>query len=234
MMRFAARQRLVVSGAALGLCLTLLMLGGCRLGGTETIETSSTTARPAFIGVANKIEEVELRFEPGRSVLTTEQHVKLQAFIRAFQTGNIERSRLLLLVASPPGRADHARAALVDVRQALRRAGIDDAAAHVVARPADGPDTVVVASFKALALDIPDCGRWDTDLSRNFRNELPENMGCAVERNAAVMLARPADWTGPKPMSPRDAARRDEVWKQYTRGNSTVAKKDASEKARDD
>lgn len=47
------------------------------------------------------------------------------------------------------------------------------------------------------------------------------NLGCANQRNLAVMVANPADLLGPRTETARSSERRDQVWGKYVKGAAT-------------
>jgi pilus assembly protein CpaD len=74
--------------------------------------------------------------------------------------------------------------------------------------------------------EIPECGKTWTNISRSWKNEVQPNFGCAVSANMAAQIADPADLLGPRPMTPQDATRRQEILDKYRKGELTSAAKD--------
>ena len=66
-----------------------------------------------------------------------------------------------------------------------------------------------------------ECGAWPTNAAQNWENLPYENFGCAYQKNMAAIIADPRDLEGPRPMTPRDAQRRDTVFGKYRAGEDT-------------
>ena len=82
--------------------------------------------------------------------------------------------------------------------------------------------------------EAPECGHWGSNLAEDPLNVGTPNLGCATQANFAAMVANPADLLGPRNEAPRASERRDVTWQKYTKGDSTVAKKSADERAKVD
>jgi pilus assembly protein CpaD len=65
-----------------------------------------------------------------------------------------------------------------------------------------------------------ECGSWN-DLSVTYDNQSYENFGCAQQNNIAAMAANPLDLEGPRAMAGPDFWRRNKVFDDYRKGETT-------------
>jgi pilus assembly protein CpaD len=132
-----------------------------------------------------------------------------------------------LLIRAPSGGANETAAmrAYDQVRRALRNAGIRPS--QVVLEPyfANGdPSAPLRLSYLQYVAEAPDCPDWSENIGRDPRNMPWPNKGCASQRNLAAMVANPEDLLHPRGETPRPGERRDTVWSQYVKGESTGSK----------
>lgn len=124
-----------------------------------------------------------------------------------------------LEIASPT--SQQAQMVVGKVRQISRAEGVPASALSYADYPSkDG--SLVTLSYQRHAKG-EECGRWPSNLGSGWRNEPYENFGCATRRNLAVMVEDPRDLQGPRPMTPRDSERRDEIFANHRRGVETGA-----------
>jgi len=148
--------------------------------------------------------------------------------------GYRERGTGRLVIKAPSGGANEKAAmrAYNDVRQAMRRVGISPRA--VVLEPYSAkwnPGAPLRLSYLEYVAKGPDCPDWSENLARDPQNLPWPNMGCAMQRNLAAMVADPQDFLYPRAEAPRPSERRDTVWGKYVAGQPTLSKRDPSEHA---
>ncbi len=93
------------------------------------------------------------------------------------------------------------------------RTAVYDASQHGASAP-------IRLSYVAVAANVGECGKWPEDLAgANVQNRNYTNFGCASQNNLASMIANPSDLIAPRGMSDIDAARRNEVIRDYRQGD---------------
>ena len=151
-----------------------------------------------------------------------------------YLSGYEERGTGRLVIKAPTGGANEkaAKRAYADVRQAMRRVGISPRAVVLESYVAKwNPTAPLRLSYLEYVAQGPDCGDWSENLARDPQNLPYPNMGCAMQKNLAAMVADPLDLLGPRAETPRPSERRDTVWRKYVAGEVTISKRDRSEHA---
>jgi pilus assembly protein CpaD len=141
-----------------------------------------------------------------------------------------------LIVSTPAGAGDASAAARIAqaTRVQLADGGVPYAAIAGSTYDASGRDTApVVLSFTHYTAEAPDCQPvWTEDLAHSPGNRPPPNFGCFMNANLAAMIADPSDLVDPRPIEPRDGARRAVVMDKYRRGEPTGATRSADEQVK--
>lgn len=145
--------------------------------------------------------------------------------VQEFVLGWRERGTGGLDVLAPVGTANEAQAASVveEVRAIAYDYGMPADAVYVTGYTTTQAFGPVRLSYERMVATL-ECGAWPTNVAENWRNVPYENFGCATQKNLAAMVEDPRDLAGPRPMTPRDAQRRDTVFDKYRKGEdpSTV------------
>lgn len=81
----------------------------------------------------------------------------------------------------------------------------------------------IVVSFRAATAHSAGCPDAWGDPTRDPSNKTPLRFGCSVQQNFAAMIDRPGDLVEPRPVTPADAGRRQDVIEKYRRGEATGA-----------
>ena len=187
------------------------------------------------IMVSQEPATIAFRVPGGAYGLSPQQRAQFMRFIARYQTRDAGNSRLL--IHAPSGAANEAAsmAAVEEIRDLLRESGFDDASIKVAAYH-DGRsyEPAIRISYMQYTAEAPECGHWGSNLAEDPLNVGTPNLGCATQANFAAMVANPADLLGPRSETPRASERRDVTWQKYTKGDSTVAKKAADERAKVD
>jgi pilus assembly protein CpaD len=207
-------------------------VGGC-LKGSPRFQAPFTLANPNErhpIAVRQGEATLDLAVYRGASGLNPSQKGQLYGFLRDYKAQSTDR----LLIKAPSGGANERAAmrAYDEVRKAMRRAGIDPAAVTLEPYFASGdPAAPLRISYLQYVAVPPDCPDWSENISRDPQNMPWPNMGCATQRNLAVVVANPQDLIEPRGETPRPGERRDVVWDKYVKGEPTISKRDKSEHA---
>lgn len=96
----------------------------------------------------------------------------------------------------------------------------------LLVKTAEGTATTVAVPIWVAV--VPDCGRWDQDLTSDFANQNTDNFGCAVTRNIGLMMSDPADLVRARDGSGRDANRSADVLGKYGQGKATSSAAEAN------
>lgn len=162
--------------------------------------------------------------------LSSAQWNQVYGYLNGYQ----ESGRGRLVIKAPTGGANEkaAKRAYNDVRQAMRRVGINPRAVVLESYGAKwNPNAPLRLSYLEIVAKGPDCPDWSENLAQDPQNLPWPNMGCATQKNLAAMVADPQDLLGPRAETPRPSERRDTVWRKYVAGEVTISKRDASEHA---
>jgi pilus assembly protein CpaD len=221
--------RAFLAAAALG-----LLLGGCRHGDDPSRVAGWSMIDPAqrhAIGVSREPEHLQVRVARGSRGLSPAQKAQVAEFAaraRAADAGNTK-----LVVAAPAGADNEVEAAhgVEQIRYLLSDAGISDASVGLEGYAADRQKSAPIRlSFYRYIARAPECGNWPTNLAREPQNIPYPNFGCATQRNFANMVANPADLVEARTETDRSSERRDTVWRKYTRGDPTGARRGEDER----
>lgn len=176
-----------------------------------------------------------IRVARGTNGLTTSQRAQLLSFADHYRVTDSGNSRLVVSVPSGGGNEVSAMAAVNEIRAMLTDQGFDQSAISVEAYSAEGAaDPPIRVSYLRYVAEPPQCGDWSTNLAYEPTNLPYPNLGCAQQRNLAVMVANPADLLGPRSETARSGERRDQVWGKYVTGQPTGARKSVDERVNKD
>jgi len=176
-----------------------------------------------------------IRVRNGGNGLTSSQRGQLVNFINHYRATDAGNSRLIVSVPSGAANEVAAMHAVGEVRALLNDHGFDQASISVEAYNAEGAgDPPIRVAYMRYIAEPPQCGDWSTNLANDPINLPYPNLGCAQQRNLAVMVANPADLLGPRSETPRSGERRDQVWGKYVTGQPTGARKSTDERVNKD
>jgi pilus assembly protein CpaD len=162
---------------------------------------------------------LNLRISPNADGLTPAQRSRVLEFANHSRASDSGNSRIV--ISAPGGSANEGAAmqAADDARQLMLESGYSPTTIAVEAYRASGRDAPLRLSYMRYVAEAPNCGQdWSQNLARNYQNTPWPNMGCAEQRNLAVMVANPADLLGPRTMTSRDSNRRDDMYSKYVKG----------------
>jgi pilus assembly protein CpaD len=213
------------------------------LAGCKTIEEQTRVAgweltdplqRHPII-VSQQPETLSVAVPRGARGLSPSQRADVRSFAASARASDAGNTRLV--VAAPSGSANEtgAIAAVHEIGDIFREAGFSEASLSVEPFDAEGHGSPPVkVSFLRYVAEGPDCGKWPTNLAREYRNLPSPNLGCATQKNLAAMVINPADLLGPRNMDVRPSERRSVTWGKYIKGESTGAEKSADEQVSTD
>jgi len=131
-----------------------------------------------------------------------------------------------LVISSPREMRNHlsARAAIRDMRDVIRDAGLDERAVAAVRHSFDRRNgNVLVLSYRRPVAVPPRCGNWPEDLGVNRERVPYQDFGCATRRNIAITVHNGRDLLGPHPTDPRSSERRARDWREYIGSSNSPA-----------
>ncbi len=176
-----------------------------------------------------------IRVAKGANGLTSAQRAQLLNFADHYRVTDSGNSRLVVSVPSGGANEVGAMYAVNEIRGMLRDQGFGESAISVEAYSAEGAaDPPIRVSYLRYIAEPPQCGDWSTNLANEPANLPYPNLGCAQQRNLAVMVANPADLLGPRSETARSGERRDQVWGKYVTGQPTGARKSVDERVNKD
>jgi len=162
---------------------------------------------------------MNLHISPNADGLTPMQRARVLEFANRSRASDSGNSRIV--ISAPGGSANEGAAmqAADDARRLMLESGYSPTTIAVEAYHAGGRDAPLRLSYMRYVAEAPNCGQdWSENLARNYQNTPYPNMGCAAQRNLAVMVANPADLLGPRTMTSRDSNRRDDMYGKYVKG----------------
>lgn len=142
----------------------------------------------------------------------------------ARQYRNSGQGAIHLQAPTGPGTERAVHASSTQIRQILRREGVDPSVLTVHTYRAEktaGPVAMKLVFYRYAAKAGP-CGDWSRNVSHDPTNSSHLDFGCSSQRNMAAMVEDPRDLLGPRGQGPRDAMRRREVQEKYRKGEDTA------------
>jgi pilus assembly protein CpaD len=175
--------------------------------------------------VSQQPVSLNLHIARGSQGLNPMQRARVLEFVSRSNAADAGNSRVV--IAAPGGSANEGAAmeAADEARQLMVDSGYSEASIAMTAYHAGGGEAPLRISYMRFVADAPDCGGdWSENLAANYQNTPYPNMGCASQRNLAVMVANPADLLGPRTVGEREANRRYVTFQKYINGDKTGAK----------
>jgi pilus assembly protein CpaD len=111
------------------------------------------------------------------------------------------------------------------IRESLAAQGIPAEAVNVTLHPewSAGAAHRATVMFPIWVADAPDCGMTNEYMEINFYNQNWGNLGCATERNTALMAVNPLDLQQMQPPSGRWGLRSTDVVTKYGKADTIAS-----------
>jgi pilus assembly protein CpaD len=213
--------------ARLVLCGSSLLALAITVAGCNTATFGTSDVKPAEfdyrlrhpILVSNEPEVFQMPVGMRGPALSPEIEAAVRDYVREYRsdgTGSIT-------IQVPTGSANEVAAATTGhaLHYALVRSGVPRG--RIAIAPYQVGDHSLAAplrlSYLRVKAVVPHCGIWPGDAEGNYRNSDYFDFGCSQQQNLAAMVANPADFVRPQPMSPADGRRRAEVINRWRRGD---------------
>jgi pilus assembly protein CpaD len=223
--------------------LLIATAGSLTLGGCKTMDDPTRVAGWTLVDssqrhpilVSQEPTTHLIRIGRGTHGLSTSQRAQLLSFADHYRVTDSGNSRLVVSVPSGGANEVSTMQAVGEIRSMLLDQGFTESAISVEAYSAEGAaDPPIRVSYLRYVAEPPQCGDWSTNLAYEPTNLPYPNLGCAQQRNLAVMVANPADLLGPRSETARSGERRDQVWGKYVTGQPTGARKSVDERVNKD
>lgn len=184
------------------------------------------------IDVVKKTARIRLNIRPNADGLTTSQLSKVHRFMAAYN----KTVQSPLTIEAPSGASNESStiAALKEVRNVTKQYGVPVAALDLRPYFAEGEIAPPIRmSFERNVAVGPDCPDWSQNMAKDRENVPFSNYGCATQKNLAAIIANPRDLIEPRGHDPlsRPSDRRDTVFRDYIRGETTSARRSEEEKS---
>lgn len=152
---------------------------------------------------------------------------RLDEFARDFRDRN---AGPIGIAVGATSKSDPAAVAFADhIRSVLSAQGIPAAAVEVTLHPewTAGAAHRATLMFPIWVANAPDCGMTNQQPEINFYNQDWGNLGCATERNVALMVVNPNDLQQMQPPSPRYGERSFDVVTKYDTATTIASPQEA-------
>jgi pilus assembly protein CpaD len=211
-------KRMALNGAALGLL--AMLAAGCSTTGTMNVSDYDHHRRhPIMLSEEPEVLDIPVGMNgPAMSRQVAAAVADYAGEYRQYGTG-------IITIQVPVASANEFAAGATGraVHYALVQAGvphgqIEVAPYHVGDHSRPAGVRLTYLRVKAVA---PQCGLWPELAPNNNYNPQPHNFGCASQQNLAAMVANPADFIWPQPLTPANGARRAKVITDYSQGAET-------------
>lgn len=203
-----AASRLLIPAALLA-----AVLGGCNA-------PDLTAYDPHAKFGAEVVEKTAVLFlEPAANgAVRGEDRARIDEFSRGFRDRN---AGPIGIAVGATSHTDPAAVAFAGhIRDALGAQGIPASAVNVTLHPewSSGAAHRATVMFPIYVAEVPDCGMTNEYMEVNHYNQNWGNLGCATERNTALMAVNPLDLEQMQPPSGRWGQRSFDVVTKYSSG----------------
>ncbi|WP_409562137.1 CpaD family pilus assembly protein [Hyphomicrobium sp. MC8b] len=219
-------------GRIVTIALLSIVAGGCQHDGVTGPQVAGWTLvdpeQRHPILVSQQPATLSLHISRNADGLTPAQRARVLEFSSRSRASDAGNSRIVISAPSGSSNESASMQAADEARKLLIDTGYSETTIAVEAYPAYGRDAPVRLSYMRYIAEAPNCGQdWSENLARAYQNTPYPNMGCAAQRNLAVMVANPADLLGPRTMTSRDSNRRDDMYEKYVKGEAVGAAAEA-------
>lgn len=224
------RSRMRVAGTA-ALAFAAIALSGCAAYPAHSVTVGALpedyrTNHPII--VSEQEQTLDVPVAAGDSGLTAGIKETVRGFADRYRQSASGTVRILV----PAGSANAAAASIAarKIHKVLVARGVPGNRIVTVPYAAGTGygDAPVRLSYYATAAHTTPCGTWPEDLvTDTSENRSYDNFGCATQSNLAAQIANPTDLIAPRGMTPIDAERRTQVYRDYI-ANGSVAGTDGN------
>ncbi|MFN0265265.1 CpaD family pilus assembly protein [Tepidamorphus sp. 3E244] len=196
-------------------------VAGCKTtsGHTSSVPLHYDQRHPITVGY--QPVGIVVHADPSTRGLHPEDATEIAALARQYR--NSGQGAIHLQAPTGPGLESVVHASSTQIREILRREGVDPSVLSVHTYRAEyaGPAAMKLVFYRYAAEAGP-CGNWPENVAHNPANTSHYDFGCSTQRNLAAMVEDPRDLLGPRGHGPRDAMRRATVQDKYRKGEDTA------------
>jgi pilus biogenesis lipoprotein CpaD len=199
---------------------TLLGLSALALGACNPPDMNSYDPHAKFAAQVQKKTAVLFLEPAANGAVSGDDAPKMSEFAQDFRDRN---AGPIGIAVGATSKSDPAAMAFADhIRDSLAKQGIPAEAVNVTLHPewSAGAAHRATVMFPIWTADIPDCGMTNEYMEINFYNQNWGNLGCATERNTALMAVNPLDLQQMQPPSGRWGVRSTDIVTKY--GNASA------------
>lgn len=170
------------------------------------------TRHPIVVQEADEVLDLPVGASSYR--MTGQQKAAIEGFLDRY--GDSGGAVVSMLVPTGSANAAAAREVSRDFAAVLHDNGVSRGAVQILSYRADGAGTAPIRlSYPLVKATVGACGRWPKDLLETHENRNYANFGCSYQNNLAAQVANPADFLGPRKVTPIDAENRDSAIGDY-------------------
>jgi pilus assembly protein CpaD len=159
-----------------------------------------------------RIETLDVEVPGDAEGLSPNQTVDVYRFLKLYRRESNSR----LVIAVPSGARPPASIAqsLQGIQRQVVEAGVDYRLTNAKPAPPGEIPAIRLAYRRPVAV-APTCDKWGENVARNDERLPYPNLGCATQRNLALMVDNARDMQSPQPEDPRAGERRNVTWSAY-------------------
>jgi pilus biogenesis lipoprotein CpaD len=204
--------------------LALALAGGAfALAGCNPPDLASYDPHVKFQAEVQKKTAVMFLEPAANGAVQGEDRQRVTEFAQDFRDRN---AGPIGIAVGATSKADPAAIAFADhIRASLGAQGIPAEAVDVTLHPewSAGAAHRATVMFPIWTADVPDCGMTNEYPEMNYYNQNWGNLGCATERNTALMAVNPLDLQQMQPPSGRWGLRSTDVVTKYGRADAIAS-----------
>lgn len=117
------------------------------------------------------------------------------------------------------------------IRGVIARAGVRGHNVGMQAYSVTDPRAVapIRLAYTSVRASVHQCGTWPDNVASNLQNSDYYEFGCTSQANLAAIVSNPSDLLHPRASTPVDAARRNDVFDKYRKGEATSSAREVRE-----
>lgn len=160
-----------------------------------------------------RVETLDVEVPPDAEGLSPNQNTDVFRFLKLYKRE--ANSRLIISVPGDQRPPASIAQSLQGIQRQVVEAGIDYRLTRGKRVPAAEVPAIRLAYRRPVAVP-PTCDKWGENVGRNEARIPYPNLGCATQRNIAIMVDNARDLKGPQDEDARSGERRHVTWSAYT------------------
>jgi pilus assembly protein CpaD len=159
-----------------------------------------------------RVETLDVEVPPDAEGLSPNQNTDVFRFLKLYKRE--ANSRLIIAVPGDQRPPASIAKSLQGIQRQVVEAGIDYRLTRGKRVPAAEVPAIRLAYRRPVAVP-PTCDEWGENVGRNEARIPYPNLGCATQRNIAIMVDNARDLKRPQDEDPRSGERRHATWSAY-------------------